>query len=181
LSWSKKDLKSKEAGMWNLLRGNQKACRAFREAAEAAASRHRDILVKQDLFTELPEQLRRHSESCEECSRNLDSLLTARSALRGYAPQESFDAPWFAARVMAEICAQERVREGREVIWSAVPRLASRFAGVAALVLILAGGWLIKRPAQKPSSVVTMDSLFDTSQSPATRDDVLSSVLGKAR
>jgi hypothetical protein len=165
--------------MWNLLRKNEKDCGAFRDAAEATVERRRDISVKQDVLVELPEELRLHLENCEECGKNLDSLLTARSALRGYAPLEGFDAPWFAARVMAEISAQERAREGMEVIWNLVPRLASRFAGVAALVLILAGGWLIKRPVEKPSSVAMVDGLFDTSQAPATHDDVLASVLEK--
>jgi hypothetical protein len=174
-------LQGKEARMGNLLRRNQKDCRAFGEAAEAAAQRRQDILLRQDLLAELEPQLQLHPERCDRCGSDLDSMLTARDALRGLARPEGFDAPWFAARVMAEISAHERVREGQEGIWRAVPRLASRFAGVAMIVLLLAGGWLIRRPAEKPTGVATVESLFDSWQVPATRDDVLAGVLEKGR
>jgi hypothetical protein len=82
---------------------------------------------------------------------------------------------------MARISAEERVRSSQEAVWKVLPRLASRLAGVAALVLILAGGWLIKRPAESPSGTATMEGLFDTSPAPVTHDDVLASVLEKSR
>lgn len=166
--------------MWDLQR-NKKECAVFLDAVEAASERGPDAFAREDLFGALPPNLREHVESCNACSSRLDNLLTTRNTLRGYAPPANFDAPWFAARVMARISAEERVRSSQEAVWKVLPRLASRLAGVAALVLILAGGWLIKRPAESPSGTATMEGLFDTSPAPVTHDDVLASVLEKSR
>ncbi|GAC1680445.1 MAG: hypothetical protein PVS2B2_18790 [Candidatus Acidiferrum sp.] len=167
--------------MWDSLRGNKKTCGALRDALEAVSERRREILVKEDLLAELPQELLAHLSSCAECGQDLDNLLATRNVLHRYAPIHGVDAPWFAGRVMATISAQERVRAGQEIVWSVVPRLASRFAAVAALGLILASGWLIRLPEEKTTAMATVEGLFDTSQAPATRDDVLASVLEKER
>ena len=166
--------------MWNLQR-NKKDCAMFLDAVEAASECGPDVFAREDLFVALSPNLLQHVESCRACSSSLDNLLPTRNALRGYAPPANLDAPWFAARVMATISAEERVRAGQEAFWSVLPRLASRLAGVAALVLILAGGWLIKGPVGKPANASTMDGLFDASQAQLGHDDVLGGVLEKAR
>lgn len=166
--------------MWKL-QENRKDCAICLDAVEAASQRRPEAFAREELLVELPPNLLEHVESCKACAIHIDNLLTTRNILRGYAPPANFDAPWFAARVMAMISAEERVRAGQEAVWRVLPRLASRLAGVAALVLILAGGWLIKRPVESATEVAATESLFDTSQTQVTHEDVLGSVLEKAR
>jgi hypothetical protein len=165
--------------MWDLRR-NRKECAIFLDALEAAWEKRPDVFAREELLAELPANLREHGKCCKGCARNIDNLLTTRNALRGYATPASFNAPWFAARVMARISTEERVRASEEATWSVLPRLASRFAGVAVLALVLAAGWLIKGPLGNPASASTVES-FDGSQAQVSYDDPLGGVQEKAQ
>ena len=162
------------------LRRNKRACEVFLEAAEKVAEQRSGVLTPENLVGEIPSKFRSHLEHCEACVQHLDDLVTARNALRDDAVPATFDGPWFATRVMARISAEERILAGQEALWSVLPRLASRFTGVALIVIVVAGGWLMRRPAEHSGIQNTADSVFDTA-GPITHDDVLSSVLEKGR
>jgi hypothetical protein len=165
--------------MWNLWR-NKRDCEAFLNTAEKVAEWHPGALTQEKLWSEMPGKFRSHLEDCEACAQNIDDMVTARNALRDDAAPGSFDAPWFATRVMARISVEERMLAGRDALWSVLPRLASRFSGVALIVIVVTGGWLMRRPAEHSGIQNTTESVFDTA-GPITHDDVLISVLEKGR
>lgn len=165
--------------MWKLLK-DKKGCQNFLEAAEAAAELRQRALLREEILAELPPSLQSHSQTCRTCAQKMNDLIATRNVLRDYAPHQDFDAPWFAARVMARISSEEGIRKGQEALWNLLPRLASRVAGIAVVILILAGGWLIRQPAATSATGTTVDTLFDTPRFPVTHDEALASVLEKA-
>jgi hypothetical protein len=167
-------------GMWNLWRNNR-ACEVFLDAAENVAVRSSGTLTCENLLDEIPAKFRSHLQDCEACAQTIDDLVTTRNSMQEHGAPATFDTPWFAARVMARISAEERMPAGQDAVWSVLPRLASRFAGIAVIIIVMTGGWLMRQPAEGPGSQNTMESLFDTSPAPVTNDDVLISVLEKAR
>ncbi len=83
--------------------------------------------------------------------------------------------PWFAPRVMAAIAAREsELRQSLEA-WAAVPRLAARLTWISGLALLVASTWLYQLPKFTPISgnESAVESLFDSSQSSASQDDVV--------
>jgi hypothetical protein len=129
-----------------------------------------------------------HAESCDECEEAAEVFWASRKLLAGSAPHyvvnEDARAPWFATRVMARIA--ERETEGRRAVteWSgAVAKLASRLAGVSALVLIVGSTWLfvpgkpnnqpITTSVQSAQEEATPQYLFDSGTAPSNADDEL--------
>jgi hypothetical protein len=154
--------------MWNLLRmlrkkKNENECGRLRDALENVA----DVAA-------LSSAQQEHLTECPVCQAAADEVLMSRSLLREMASVAATPAPWFAPRVMAAIAAREaELRQSLEA-WAAVPRLAARMTWVTALALLLAGTWLYRAPKSTPSprGQATIESLFDSPQSPAAQDDV---------
>lgn len=165
--------------MWNLWR-DKRACKVFLDAAEKAAELSPGALTPENLSSDMPGEFRNHVKECADCARNIEDLVTARNALREGGARATFNAPWFATRVMARISAEERMLAGRDALWTVLPRLASRFSGVALIIIVVTGGWLMGRPAEHYGIQNTAESVFDTA-GPITQDDVLTSVLEKGR
>jgi hypothetical protein len=85
--------------------------------------------------------MRHHADHCANCALALDDLLAVRQSLqvlRTIPAASHSDDPWFATRVMQLIASNQRAAEFGNSTWRAVPRVASRMAGVAAVFLLLA-------------------------------------------
>ena len=160
--------------MWNPLSTRKKSeeCRSLRDILENA---QREAASE---VSSLSGAQQKHLAACSECQQAADDILMTRTVLRAMPRHAEVSAPWFAPRVMAAIAAKEsELRQSLEA-WAAVPRFAARLTWVSALALLLASTWLYKSPqaapnvAQNSGSQSTVESLFDSPQSPAT-DDVL--------
>lgn len=79
---------------------------------------------------------------------------------------------FFARRVMAAIEAQEAELTRRARAWAAVPAFASRLSAIAALLLVMAGTWLLSGP-RHPSALA--NGIFEDGAAQAassSQDDV---------
>ncbi len=95
-----------------------------------------------------------------------------RALLRDFVSERKEQNPFFAKRIMAAIEAQEAELARRARAWAAVPAFASRLSAIAALLLVMAGTWLLSG-AQRPSSLA--NGIFEDSAAQAasgSQDDV---------
>ena len=85
--------------MWKL--GKSRKCATFIDAVETAPT---EIATAEALLQGLPPDVGRHTTGCADCAAYLADLVTTRNTVRsGYPAAANFDAPWFAARVIARI------------------------------------------------------------------------------
>lgn len=143
--------------MWNWTAKVHPQCYGVRDALErtSATDPAGGATSRIDVRAQLSEAHRAHLNVCESCGAFTDELLETRRLLRSEVPEPQ-PSPFFAARVMATIADREaQLRERETQTWAAVPRLAYRLAAVASLALLIAGGWLFQRPAQKASVTLT--------------------------
>src|SRR6266478_1328109 len=149
--------------MWSLTRLRQHdACRCLRDLLEDAPAAGVPSAEQQA-----------HLAGCTECQAFADDLLMSRAILRDV--PVAAPGPWFAPRVMAAIAAREaELRQSLEA-WAAVPRLAARLTWISGLALLVASTWLYQLPKFTPISgnESAVESLFDSSQSSASQDDVV--------
>ena len=94
-----------------------------------------------------------------------------REFLRDAASTCEEPSPVFAKRVIAAIEAQEAELTRRARAWAAVPAFASRLSAIAALLLVMAGTWLLSGP-RRPSPLA--NGIFEDSaaQAASSQDDV---------
>ncbi|MBS1841369.1 MAG: hypothetical protein JSS69_10720 [Acidobacteria bacterium] len=88
---------------------------------------------------------------------------------------------FFAKRVMAAIEAREAELTRRARAWAAIPDFASRLSAIAALLLVIAGTWLLTGN-RRPS--VSVNGLFEDSAAQAassSQDDVFTVPVEEAR
>jgi hypothetical protein len=165
--------------MWNLLSARKKDCIRFLEQLEATADKAPGDVTPEELLAALPSGMREHAALCGNCRTAGDDLLATRSVLETLPSIARKENPWFAPRIMARIAEQERDLETGNPTWRAVPKLASRLAGIAAVFLLLASTWLVRRaPNPRPTPAqAAVEGLFETSPAPAGHEDVLISVL----
>jgi predicted anti-sigma-YlaC factor YlaD len=147
------------------------------EAAETSQAVRLD-----DLIAMLPIEVREHVSQCRECRDYCSVFIEARQFLAPLSQREDVVRPFFSKRVMAAIRAKEDEMERTLRAWAAVPRMASRLAAIAMLVLFLAGTWLYKAPTHKlPVTEASVESnnaiVEDNTPVPMSKDDVLVSVL----
>jgi hypothetical protein len=149
--------------MWNLAKMRQsEACRRFRDALE-------DVSGASELSA--PQQA--HLAACAECHATAEETFMSRELLGEIASPVATAGPWFAPRVMAAIAARESELLQSLEAWAAVPRFAARLTWASALALLVATTWLYEAPKFRQSSnQMTVESLFDSSQSSAF-DDIL--------
>ncbi len=150
--------------MWNLLgvRKNHGECSRLRDALENVAD-----------VTALSSVEQKHLAACPACQAASADISMTRIVLRDV--RAALPEPWFAPRVMAAIAAREsELRQSLEA-WAAVPRLAARLTWISGLALLVASTWLYQLPKFTPISgnESAVESLFDSSQSSASQDDVV--------
>jgi hypothetical protein len=157
--------------MWLLTRGYKRECADFHDAIERISSVKRsedvmalnnvardsmapDTIALDALLARLPEGARKHVNHCGDCRSAARELLEVRAMFQrkdtGAQP-----GPYFLARVMAAIADRELELEKSSQTWAAVPRLAYRLSVLAALTLLVAGGWLYQRPHHATVAGVT--------------------------
>src|SRR5216684_7473270 len=152
--------------MWDLLRIRKKLdeCGRLRDALESAADTPALSRAQQE-----------HLAACPQCQVVADDIVMSRALLREVPARAALPGPWFAPRVMAAIAAREsELRQSLEA-WAAVPRLAARLTWISGLALLVASTWLYQLPKFTPISgnESAVESLFDSSQSSASQDDVV--------
>lgn len=123
---------------------------------------------------------RQHAAGCASCSGAIEELLELRGLVVAALPAGEGPRAGFTGRVMAAIAAKQRELEEKELIWTSLPRLASRFAAVCMVVLFVAGAWLFT--AQRRNSLAStqpkqrQESIFDgNSGSSDLNDEVMAS------
>jgi hypothetical protein len=171
--------------MWNLLKRRNKSCMEFLERLEEAASEVRSVATPKQLLQALASEAREHAAHCANCRGAVEDLLAAREVVTALPGSSQSASPWFVPRVMAAIAAEERERASGNGMWTAVPKLASRLTWVLGVTLLLTSAWLYERPAGVAGKQSVIDAapetLFETSQPPATHDEVLVSLVEKDR
>jgi hypothetical protein len=175
--------------VWNLFKVRTASCALFAGNLQDAADRlPMASSTRESLLAELSPELRVHAEHCANCNRALDDLLAVRHLLQPLrthpTPGDSND-PWFATRVMQIVASKQSASEFGNPTWRAVPRVASRLAGVAAVFLLLAVTWVASNRAvisnDSSANMSGAESLFDSAQPVVTHDDPLASVLESDR
>ena len=150
--------------MWNLLRvrKNHGECSRLRDALENVAD-----------VTALSSVQQKHLAACPACQAASADISMTRIVLRDV--RAALPEPWFAPRVMAAIAARESELRQSPEAWAAVPRLAARLTWISGLALLVASTWLYQLPKFTPISgnESAVESLFDSSQSSASQDDVV--------
>ena len=167
--------------MWNGPKLGKEGCTRAQAWLEEAASRHPRAGAHEELLAEVPRDERQHVQECPACAQAVKDLLESRGLLRNLKMDEDKGNPFFAKRVLAAIAARETEIELATRTWAVIPRLASRLAGIAILVLLIAGTWIYEGPARKRANQPVMEpgaQLFeDNATVPTDRDDVLVSLL----
>jgi hypothetical protein len=127
----------------------------------------------------LPAEARAHAAKCASCEAALADFADTRQtfdAMQQALPQPG---PWFVSRVMAAIREREReLQEQADGVWVSIMRLAPRLSVVAALLLILGGGWALQlRNAERARQNQTRpaEGLFETSPNAPLNDDIVAS------
>ena len=132
----------------------------------------------QNVLAEVSPELRAHAARCDECRKRIDELTATRDLLATLQPESEISRPFFLSRVMSAIAARE-AELGRAInAWMLVPKLASRVAWAAGLAILMAVTLFYQKPATPPLGMEpSPESLFDNSQSSASHDDVLVSMV----
>jgi len=127
----------------------------------------------------LPEGARAHALRCASCEGAWHDFLETRSALAELKEGLPEPGPWFVARVMASIRAQEtEIEERKNGVWTSVRRLAPRLAAFAAVVLVLAGTWAMevrRAESTRQRDRRPVEGLFETVPSTQANDDIVAS------
>lgn len=167
-----------EETMWRqtILNSCWRQRRGLRDLAENAA----EGLSSEELTAQAGPRLRDHLIGCAACRMLLQDSLEGRALLReAYGPTEEPDVA-FARRVMATIRSLEAERSSAVNLWAAVQTLAARVVWAAALVLLVASGWLYQQPPAQPPPATAQDYTSDRFLEPAppsaSPDDVLASL-----
>lgn len=162
--------------MWALSSSRSSACKALHERLEASSGHSREQLTALCSAAD-----RAHLEACPRCSALVGDFLESRGLLAAIPAESAVERPWFVPRVMAAIAARQGELRSPLAIWYLVPKIAVRLAWISAICLLLAGTWAYERPAvnhtTQPGADATPDSLFETTPTPATHDEVLVSLV----
>ena len=157
--------------MGNLLNREEENCRRFLDALEELPASGNARMSAEEWRAELPEAEEEHAGNCEACRTALEEFAETRNALAGVTVQEA--GPWFTARVMAAINAQEE--EARDGVWISVRRLAPRLVALSTLLLVLGGSWALELRKTEGMNAERRggDMVFVSSTAPTWFDDGL--------
>ena len=150
-------------------------CEEFREELERLPLGMTGEATAEGWGNLLPEASQAHAAKCAECQAALADFAETRAALSGMKASLPEPGPWFSARVMAQIRAQEEQVNG---VWVNVRRLAPRLAAFAAVLLVLGGTWAmeLRRAEQsRQQEVRPAEGLFETAPSAPLNDDIVAS------
>ena len=151
------------------LRKNKSLCETLKSSLEDVAD-----------AGSLPAALAQHAVSCAECQRAMDDYRASQVLLSALRREPAESKPWFATGVMAAIASREAQIQGSLEKWTAIPRLASKFAWVSVLALLLSGSWLVGRQQASRTAWIPTDlageTLVDRHPAPVDNDDVLNSL-----
>jgi len=164
--------------MLSLFARKKKACSTFLDTFIHTVN---TPTLEEFLASSSPQQ-RAHASACEDCRIAAGEFLATRALLSALPSQADTPRPWFASKVMAAIAARETEVRRLATAWTLVPRLASRLACISALVILVAGTWLYRKPISAPpgqtATEASVESIFETSP-PAHQDDVFSNTVEK--
>ena len=126
----------------------------------------------------LPQKAREHAATCANCEEALEDFAETREALAGMAESLPEPGPWFVARVMAKIGAQEReLEEQANGVWISVMRLAPRLAAFAAVLLVLGGTWALElrraEQSRRQQTRPAAEGLFEAAPNTPLNDDII--------
>jgi len=130
------------------------------------------------LLTQLPEEVRAHAAGCAECQAALQDSVDTRQVLAAMNSNSPQPGPWFTARVMNAIAAQEQAMEERQNgFWVNVRRLAPRLVALATLLLMLGGTWAFqeRRAASRVqgAQMGPIESIFEGAPATPPNDDII--------
>jgi anti-sigma factor RsiW len=122
-------------------------------------------------------ELRTHLERCTACRDALESARLAGELLREAIEPVAEPSGAFATRVLAQIRAQEREKNGARDLWGALEILGRRLAVTAATAFLLIAGYvgffgpLPDRSQTNSAQVEVSDSFPALTGQPVTADD----------
>jgi hypothetical protein len=167
--------------MWGLRKDNRSECWEAMELLEAGGITLGNERTLEEIMLGLPAPEREHVLACGNCRAAYEERLEARELLAPMAKKEMEPGPFFVNRVMAAIRARGEELERSTRAWAAVPKLASRLAGVALLLLLVTGTLLYTSPRRYRTTqpaVEPANAIFeDNAPVPTSKDDVLVSLL----
>ena len=168
--------------MRDLLNRKRDECERLQDLLENSAAENVYSGGIKELAESLPADERAHLAECGSCRQAAQDLLATRELFRGAIAPAEDGGPWFAKRVLSAIAAREREMALAMSTWSVVPRLASRLAWAAALVLVVGSTWLYEtstpRTNRQPAAS-SQEYLFEAPAPPMNQDDVLISMAEK--
>jgi len=132
-----------------------------------------------DLRRLLSESAREHLARCTSCQTALEDFADTRKAMTEMKKSLPEPGPWFAARVMARIRAQEKeIEEQVNGVWVNVMRLAPRLAAFAAVLLVLGGTWALelRRADDARQKTRPVEGLFESAPTTPASDDIVATI-----
>jgi hypothetical protein len=171
--------------MWGTDKTRDGTCSKTGEWLESAGLKHPQATTFEELLAGLPQTAQHHIMKCQNCQNYCHEFLESRKLLASLAGEPGQANPYFVQRVLAAIRSREDELERSTRAWAAVPRLASRLAGIATLILLLTGTWLFEGPNKRQPEEKTVEptsTLFeDNAAVPTSKDEVLVSVLERGQ
>jgi len=171
--------------MWGTDETSDGKCNETAEWLETAVASQLQAATLEELIAGLPQTAHDHVGQCQNCQNSCLEFLESRKLLAPLARKTGEVNPYFVQRVLARIRSREDELERSTRAWAAVPRLASRLAGIAMLILLIAGTWLYTAPNKKQANEQTVEpasAIFeDNAAVPTSKDDVLVSVLERGQ
>jgi hypothetical protein len=160
-------------------RKESSGCQEFRgelEALPLSEKKEEELDVFRALVEQMSPASQGHASECAECREATEDLAVTRSALRPLGEVSAEPGPWFAARVMAAIRAQETELDLRDAVWVSIRRLAPRLVAICALLLVLASTWtyqLRRMEVTGPPPTGSNETILEPGQAAPLNDDVL--------
>ena len=163
--------------MWNLLTRRRVECEAFGDELERLGSLSPDDADVNKLPGMLSPAATGHYGKCAKCREEAEYFLESRRIFGALDQNAPVPGPWFATKVLAAINERERDLAGREGVWTAVPKYATRLALVSAALLLAGTTWLLEKQIPgKTSGSTNEEYLFGAPAPQPSQDDVLVSM-----
>jgi hypothetical protein len=165
--------------------GAEMNCEAFLADLEELPVEAPGAATAADWRRMLSESAREHLARCTSCQGALQDFAETREAMAEVKKGLPEPGPWFAARVMARIRAQEKeIEEQMNGVWVNVMRLAPRLAALAAVLLVVGGTWALQLRRADDARQKTMrpaESLFESAPTTLANDDIVATTYEEPR
>ena len=157
--------------------GAELSCEAFLAELEELPVEAPGAATAGDWRRLVSESAREHLPRCTNCQAALEDFADTREAMAEMKKSLPEPGPWFAARVMARIRAQEKeIEEQVNGVWVNVMRLAPRLAALAVVLLVVGGTWALQLRRADDARQKTMrpaESLFESAPTTPANDDIV--------